>query len=94
MTLHKIDREKLAEAIALVSEDDRLCTNFYSKYQSYPEEVVLKAAQNWLTITDPGFEASESVRHAVWMCVDWHSSCVDDDCIPKIMDAMIAKAGE
>lgn len=98
MTLHKIDREQLKEAMRVVAFGESSNTGprvkYTEKYKEPPYIVLDKAAENWLTITDPGFEASESVRHAIWMCVDCLWSHVDDDCIPKIMDAMIAKAGE
>ncbi len=79
--LHKIDREKLAA----VSRMGRI-------FMDADEFTLLRqAAENWLTITDPGFEVSEAMVDA-GLTVDL--AIEQDNYMATAFKAMIAKAGE
>lgn len=57
MTIHKIDREKLAEAVEYSQEaTPRIDGEYWTTMR--------QAAENWLAITDPGFEPSEEMVEA------------------------------
>lgn len=58
MTIHKIDREKLAEAVEYSQEaTPRIDGEYWTTMR--------QAAENWLAITDPGFEVSEEMINNV-----------------------------
>ncbi len=76
MTLHKIDREKLAEKLEALNSYEIPYT-------------IEQAAQNWLTITDPGFEVSGAMCDAADNIEGWEGRYIN-----KMFKAMIAKAGE
>ena len=52
--MHKIDREKLAEVVNM----RRPCMD------ANEFDLLREAAENWLAITDPGFEPSEEMKEA------------------------------
>lgn len=101
MTLHKIDREKLAyELAARTSNDmgDYWRINVKKPFTSTLDPVqIIQAAQNWLTITDPGFEADKKMTDAAhpWLS-QWHymNAGTKMDALRQAFKAMIAKAGE
>lgn len=83
-TLHKIDREKLAEALQPFNS-------------GLGAEYLFKAADNWLTITDPEFEVSNRMLKAADDAQEPY--CTEDiyataDLLVAAFKAMIAKAGE
>lgn len=69
MTLHKIDREKLAEAVRITKlpHSEHISFEILDYSAKHGEQffrIVEKAAENWLAITDPGFEPSEKMKEA------------------------------
>lgn len=107
MTLHKIDREKLAEALEIIcarpdnaQEAQNVADDFYEfemKNDVTPYDFIEQAAQNWLTITDPGFEPSKNMRARAfpWLTA-WSlmNETTKMDALSQAFKSMIAKAGE
>ena len=93
MTLHKIDREKLAEELKSITINDMgdyTRVNIKKPHICTLDPVqILQAAQNWLTITDPMFEVSEAMVDAADNIEGWEGRYIN-----KMFKAMIAKAGE
>jgi len=92
--MHKIDRERLREALG----------NVPSLYDTWGDPLmgddednidrILKAAENWLEITDPGFEVSIKMLQAA-MDEQFEAETRGVNAYPQdVFKAMIAKAGE
>ena len=84
MTLHKIDREKLAKLLDGLKNFDDI-------------NIIEQAAQNWLMISDPGFEVTKEMLSAADDAQEPYGA--DDiyaplDLLVAVFKAMIAKAGE
>ncbi len=100
MTLHKIDREKLVEAMKDCfihkSIDGDVGVVFVSN-DIQAAQWMLQAAQNWLTITDPGFHPDKKMTEAAlpWLTQWKHmNGTTKMDALRQAFKAMIAKAGE
>lgn len=103
MTLHKIDREKLAEALHFQREFLERIRADGSKAIG-TAEIITKAAENWLTITDPAYiSLLKSICNVLDDTAKRFSGTPDDDDAELENDArnysvalkaMIAKAGE
>lgn len=88
--LHKIDREKLAEALHVLEHGDvGEWDKFREETGATPHVYRRQAAENWLTITDPGFEVSDGMVGA-GQNIDGFVSQFET----SVFKAMIAKAGE
>lgn len=60
--MHKIDRDKLREAIRLICGPLPLVTDdFVQKYGEHPLKVLGESAENWLEISDPDYEPSNEM---------------------------------
>lgn len=84
MTLHKIDREKLAKLLEALNSYEIPYT-------------IEQAAENWLTITDPGFRPDKKMTEAAlpWLTQWKHmNGTTKMDALRQAFKAMIAKAGE
>ena len=85
--LHKIDREKLAEVLNMRRKD----------MDAYEFDLLKESAQNWLTITDPGFHPDKKMTEAAlpWLTQWKHmNGTTKMDALRQAFKAMIAKAGE
>lgn len=98
--LHKIDREKLAEALHFQREFLERIRADGSKAIG-TAEIITKAAENWLTITDPGFEVSDGMYdsgseafNAPIGMAPANTRVCNAMRMRKAFKAMIAKAGE
>ena len=84
--LHKIDREKLAEVLNMRRKD--MDANEF--------DLLKEAAENWLKLTDPGFDIPDEVLSDVGCCGD-QSEPKDVEhrqWFRDIFKALFAKAGE
>lgn len=92
MTLHKIDREKLEEALADICDKDGK-PKYCNDYQDLC--VVVQAAENWLAITDPGFDLPYPMQKAGALTRDLDALHVSStQRAVATFKSMIAKAGE
>ena len=89
--MHKIDRERLREAIALTyfPDDEHDVQIFVAKWGQFPIKMLEMAAENWLEISDPDYEPSDAMSLEA---SEWDSN--SKPVATKIFKAMIAKAGE
>ena len=97
MTLHKINREKLVEELKSITINDMgdyMRVNIKKPHICTLDPVqVLQAAQNWLTITDPGFDIPFEWADAA-ATVGMNEKASYADILKAGLQAMIAKAGE
>ncbi len=87
--MHKIDRERLK---CLLDYD----TGCYPHARA--NETIRKAAENWLEVSDPGFEVSEAMYHAGEKVTSsafggGHEACPETVFL-VMKESMIAKAVE
>lgn len=81
--LHKIDREKLAEALQPLPQNRTV----------HDEIIITDAAENWLAVTDPGFDVPFEWADAA-ATADMDEKASYADILKAGFEAMIAKAGE
>jgi len=92
--MHKIDREKLREALEVdKSKSFTLASMYKRKHGVTFTEVKRQAAENWLEISDPGYVPTVEMLYVGHQSIS--SGCdINLEEAKVIFKTMIAKAGE